>query len=170
MLPTPRSKAHDYFRTQTCRLSPLLCWAKRPTPPFPTDTRPAPGWSRMSSVSHSSWTYAEISTLPHLTTIIPGWLNKSLAFPVFQGTIRLIKLYCWTGIHVNSCKWAEGTVVSASYFWCHDWLTGTVDGEQAVLIAVVVRKQQHPSFRWLHASSVWADQIPPSKVTAIPEK
>lgn len=121
----PRSKARDYFRTQTCRLSPLLSWAVLPTPPSPANVL---GWSGMSSGSHSSWTYAEISTSPHLTTIITGRLNKSLAFPVFQGTIRLIKLYHWSGIHLNSCQWAEGTAVSDSYFWCHDWLTGTVDG------------------------------------------
>lgn len=39
----PRSKVHDDFRTQTCGLSPLLCWAVHPAPPFLTDTHPAPG-------------------------------------------------------------------------------------------------------------------------------
>lgn len=170
----PRSKVHDDFRTQTC--GRVLCSAGLCSPLLPSrPTLALPradvlGCSRMSSVSRSSWTYAEISTSPHLTTIIPGWLNKSLAFPVFQETIRLLKLYGWTGIHLNSCEWAEGTLVSDSYFWCHDWLTGTVDGEQAAMAAVAVSKQRHPSFGWLHTSSVRADQIPPSKVTAVLEK
>lgn len=127
------------------------------------------GWSRMSSVSHSSWTYKEISTLFHLTTIISRCLNEHLTFPGFRGTIRLIQLCHWSCIRLTSCKWSEGTVVSLK-----SWLTGTVDGEQAVL-TVAVSKRQHPSFEvtsfgWLHASSVQTDQIPPSKVTAVLEK
>ena len=43
MLTKPHSKVHDYFRMQTCGLSPLLSWAMHPTPPSPANIHPAPG-------------------------------------------------------------------------------------------------------------------------------